>query len=63
MKCLVHYMGRNVRKLQYFPDSDDKGADQTAQMWRLVCTCVVHKPQRYVFLQGPYCFIYSSLIA
>ena len=35
--------------------ANDKGADQTARMHRLVCACVVRKPRRQVFWRcGPY---------
>ena len=31
--------------------ANNKGTDQAVQMHRLVCACVVHKPQRQVFLR------------
>ena len=34
----------------YFPKINSKGADQNAQMRRLVCACVVIKPRRSGFL-------------
>ena len=38
-----------------FQKANNKGADQTVQMHRLVCACVVRKPRRQVFLRrGPY---------
>ena len=44
-------------KLTYdtFQIVNNKGAGQTVQMGRLVCACVVCKPQKTGFLrQGPY---------
>ena len=39
-------------KLRYdtFKTANNEGADQTAQMRRLVCACVVHKPPKTGFL-------------
>ena len=43
-----------------FKKVNNKGADQTAQMRRLVCACVVRNPPKTVFSrQGPY-FVYES---
>ena len=33
-----------------FQKTNNKGADQTARMRRLVCACVVHKPLKTGFL-------------
>ena len=42
------------RKIRYdtFQKANNKGADQSVQMRRLVCAFVVHKPRRQVFSYG-----------
>ena len=44
-----------VRRYDSFQLANNKGADQTAHMGRLVCTFVVRKPRRQIFSRrGPY---------
>ena len=50
-------------KLTYdaFQKTNNKGADQTARMCRLVCACVVRNPRRQVFLhRGPYYILFAK---